>query len=409
MSDGGLLQKAIDQQSAGQDEPVFLADVESTDSKGPLSNPLSYGAGLAVLGLVVSLVVSRPSIQSDYAFLGLIPILMFALSFYLVWNAIGRKQTAAIAVAYILLAASPYLIMSLSAGEITVTDSELSDDSTTITLTIRESGAIMGSSVDSADVSITYDGSEVYSESMAFSINREDGYGKYGEIDLTVADWYDANAADDAEYVVTVDVGTSTDSMQLQSRHLQRTVDDVKGDTSGAMGTGNDCDSSKESCVIGVALRSWSGLDALGDNPPGSLPYADYTGQANLYYGSSVVIAYPLVTVVNGVAEWDSGNGEYGGGSALVGEDGSELPLPGSVESFELNTKYVPIEDWAVSDFGCYHFIIEVSQTSPWSDGSIVSHTSYYEYTEEGGESEPGEPSDNPTNEAWTKVTSCDD
>ncbi|MCS5531981.1 MAG: hypothetical protein NZ780_04140, partial [Candidatus Poseidoniales archaeon] len=90
-------------------------------------------------------------------------------------------------------------------------------------------------------------------------------------------------------------------------------------------------------------------------------------------------------------------------------EDGSELPLPGSVESFELNTKYVPIEDWAVSDFGCYHFIIEVSQTSPWSDGSIVSHTSYYEYTEEGGESEPGEPSDNPTNEAWTKVTSCDD
>ena len=68
--------------------------------------------------------------------------------------------------------------MSLSSGEITVTDSELSDDSSTITLTIRESGAIMGSSVDSAVVSITHDGTEIYSESMAFSINREDGYGK---------------------------------------------------------------------------------------------------------------------------------------------------------------------------------------------------------------------------------------
>ncbi len=403
MSDGGLLQKAIEQQSGGQEEPVFVADVEPSDSKGFLSGPIGSGAGLAVLAVLVSLVVSRPSIQSDYPFLGLVPILILVLSFYLVWNAFGRKQTAAIAVVYLLLAASPYLIMSLSAGEITVTDSELSDDSTTITLTIRESGAILGSSVDSADVSIAYDGDEVYSETMPFSINREDGYGKYGEIDLTVVDWYDGNAADNAEYVVTVDVGSSSDSMQLQSRHLQRTVDEVKGDTSGAMGTGNDCENSKDSCIIGVALRSWSGLDALGDNPPGALPYADYTVQANMYYGSSVVIAYPLVTVSNGIAQWDSGNGEYGGGSAFVGEDGSELPLPGSVESFELNTKYVPIEDWSVSDYGCYHFTVEVTQTSPWSDGTTVSHTSFYEYTEEGGET-----GGDPTNEAWTKVTNCD-
>ena len=274
MSDGGLLQKAIDQQSGGQDEPIIVADVESSDSQGFLSGPIKSGAGLAVLAIVISFVVSRPSIQSDYSFLGIIPIIIFALSFYLVWNAIGRKQTAAIAVVYLLLAASPYLVMSLSAGEITVTDSELSDDSTTITLTIRESGAIMGSSVDSADISITYDGSEVYSQSMAFSINREDGFGKYGEIDLTVADWYQGNAADNAEYVVNVDVGSSSDSMQLQSRHLQRTVDDVKGETLGAMGVGNDCEGSKDSCILGVALRSWSGLDALGDNPPGALPYA---------------------------------------------------------------------------------------------------------------------------------------
>ncbi|MEC7686681.1 MAG: hypothetical protein VYB47_03850 [Candidatus Thermoplasmatota archaeon] len=404
MSDGGLLQKAIEQQSGGQDNPVVVADVEPSNSNGLLSGPIKSGVGLAVLALVVSLIVSRPGIQSDYSFLGLVPILIFALSFYLVWNAIGRKQTAAIAVAYLLLAASPYLIMSLSAGEITVTDSELSDDSTIITLTIRESGAIMGSSVESADVSITYDESEVYSESIAFSINREDGHGKYGKIELTVSDWYQGNAADNAEYVVTVDVGSSSDSMQLQSRHLQRTVDDVKGETLGAMGVGNDCEDSKDSCILGVALRAWSGLDALGDNPPGALPYADYTLQANMYFDSSVVISYPLVTVVNGVAEWDSGNGEYGGGSALVGEDGSELPLPGSVESFELNTKYVPIDDWAVNDYGCYHYTVEVTQTSPWSDGSTFSHTSYYEYTEEGGET-----GGNPTNEAWTQVSNCDD
>jgi hypothetical protein len=406
VSDGGLLQKAIEQQSAGQEESVLVADVGSSDSKSFFSGPIGIGAGLAALALVVSFIVSRPSIQSDYAFLGLVPILIFGISFYLIWNAVGKKQTAAIAVVYLLLAASPYLVMSLSSGEITVTDSELSDDSSTITLTIRESGAIMGSSVDSAVVSITYDGTEIYSESMAFSINREDGYGKYGEITLTVADWYQGNAADNAEYVVSVDTGESSDSMLLQSRHLQRTVEDAKGETSGAMGYGNDCESSKDSCIIGVALKSWSGLDALGDNPPGPMPYADYTVQAKMYYGSSVVISYPLVTVVNGVAEWDSGNGEFGGGSALVAEDGSELPLPGSVESFELNTKYVPIDDWAVSDYGCYHFTVETTQNSPWSDGSTITHTSYYEFTEEGDGGTGDDPGE-PTSESWTKVSSC--
>ena len=412
MSNGGLLQKAMEQQSSDGGDTVIAADVTGSGGTGIMSGPAKQGAALAVIALVLSWLFSSPSLQSDFAFLGAIPLLLFAGSFYLVWNALGRKQTAAIAVAYLLLAASPYLVMSLTAGEITVTDSELSDDSSTITLTIRESGAILGSSVDSADVSITYEGSEIYSQSMQFSIDREDGFGKYGEVDLTVADWYQGNAggtaADDSEYIVTVDVGSSSDSMQLQSRHLQRTVEDAKGDTSGAMGTGNDCDDSKESCVIGVALRSWSGLDALGDNPPGALPHGDYTVQATLHYDTTVVISYPVVTVFNGLAEWDSGNGEFGGGSALVGEDGSELPLPGSVDSFELNTKYIPIEDWAVSDFGCYHFTIEVSQTSPWSDGSTVTHTSYYEYTEEGGESEPGESSENPTNEAWTSVPSCE-
>ena len=406
MSDGGLLQKAMEQQSAGQEESVLVADVGSSDSKSFFSGPIGIGAGLAALALVVSFIVSRPSIQSDYAFLGLVPILIFGFSFYLIWNAVGKKQTAAIAVVYLLLAASPYLVMSLSSGEITVTDSELSDDSSTITLTIRESGAIMGSSVDSAVVSITYDGTEIYSESMSFSINREDGYGKYGEITLTVADWYQGNAADNAEYVVSVDTGESSDSMLLQSRHLQRTVEEAKGETLGAMGYGNDCESSKDSCIIGVALKSWSGLDALGDNPPGPMPYADYTVQAKMYYGSSVVISYPLVTVVNGVAEWDSGNGEFGGGSALVAEDGSELPLPGSVESFELNTKYVPIDDWAVSDYGCYHFTVETTQNSPWSDGSTITHTSYYEFTEEGDGGTGDDPGE-PTSESWTKVSSC--
>ena len=403
MSNGGLLQKAIEQQSHDEDVAVVVADVAETGRTGVISGPMKQGAGLGIVALVISWIVSSPSIQSDYSFAGIFPILMFAGSFYLVWNAIGRKQTAAIAVVYILLAASPYVAMSLSSGEITITESELSEDATELTLTIRESGALFGSSVDSADVSISYDGDSVFDSTISFSIDREDGIGTYGEITLSIAEWYQGNAADNAAYVVSVDVGSSSDSMQLQSNHLQRTVDDVKSATAGAMGMGSECSDSKDSCILGVALKSWSGLDAMGDNPPGGLPHADYTVSATLYYDSTEAISFPTITVVNGVAEWDSNNGEYGGGSAFVGDEGSELPMPGSVDSFELNTKYIPIEDWTVSDYGCYHFTVETTQTSPWSDDSVISYTSYYEYTEEGGETDG-----NPTNEAWTSVSSCD-
>ena len=52
MSDGGLLQKAIEQQSAGSEETVLVADVGSSDSKGFFSGPIGIGAGLAALALV---------------------------------------------------------------------------------------------------------------------------------------------------------------------------------------------------------------------------------------------------------------------------------------------------------------------------------------------------------------------
>ena len=403
MSNGGLLQKAIEQQSHDDGVAVVVADMAEPGRIGMMSGPMKQGAGLGVIAFVISWIVSSPGIQSEYSFAGIFPILMFAGSFYLVWNAIGRKQTAAIAVVYVLLAASPYAAMSLSSGEITITESELSEDATEITLTIRESGALFGSSMDSADVSITYDEDSVFDSTLPFSIDREDGIGAYGEITMTIAEWYQGNAADNAAYVVTVDVDSSSDSMKLQSNHLQRTVDEAKSATAGAMGTGSECSDSKDSCIIGVALKSWSGLDAMGDNPPGGLPHADYTVSATLYYDSTEAISFPTVTVANGVAEWDSNNGEYGGGSAFVGDEGSELPMPGSVDSFELNTKYIPIEDWETREYGCYHFTVEVTQMSPWSDGSVISYTSYYEYTEEGGETDG-----NPTNEAWTSVSNCD-
>ena len=121
MSNGGLLQKAIEQQSYDEGDNVVVADVAESGGAGTTPGSMKQGAGLGVVALLLSWVVSSPGIQSDYAFAGAIPIVLFAASFYLVWNAVGRKQTAVIAVVYILLAASPYAAMSLSSGAVSYT------------------------------------------------------------------------------------------------------------------------------------------------------------------------------------------------------------------------------------------------------------------------------------------------
>jgi hypothetical protein len=330
---------------------------------------------------------------------GIIPLALFGGSFYLVWENLGRQRTAVLVVVYLLVAAVPYIAGMSFSDSITITDSELSDDSSTITLTIRGS-----SSANSADISISYADSEIFTDSVSFSINRADGFGDYGEIELTVLDWYQGNSIGSDEYVVSVTAGSSSHSFILQSVHLLRTIDDVQSSTAAAIGKAADCDSSKDSCVVGVALTAWAGLDAIGSNPPGGLPFADYTLDASLMYeGTTSAITYPTVTVVNGLAQWDSNNGEYGGGSANVGAEGSQLPLEGSVDDFDLNTKFIPIEDWSVSDYGCYEFQVSVTQAPPWGDRTAHVASSYYEFAEQGDDG-----NGNPTDEAWTLVSNCD-
>ncbi len=414
MSGGGLLEKAMGQQMSHLEESMVdevVAEAlpqSSTSSKLEFSILVKAGAGIGIIAFLLMWFLDSYTLQEivDPIPFGLIPLALFAGSFYLVWDGLGRQKTIVLVVCYLMLAAVPYIAGMTFSESITITESELSDDSSEITLTIRGS-----SPASSADVSITYGDELVYEENVPFAIDRSDANGDYGEITLSVSDWYSGNAVSKSnEYVLTVSAGSSEASFNLQSIHLQRTVDDVKSATAASIGENADCDSSKDSCVIGVALTAWAGLDAIGSNPPGGLPYADYTLDATLTHeGGAVAISYPTVTVVNGLAEWESQNGKYGGGSAYVGLEGSQLPLEGSVDDFDLNTRFVPIEDWGTNDYGCYEFTVSVTQTSPWSDGTVISYTSYYDYEEQGGDQENDPNNTNPqdTEESWTVATNC--
>ena len=125
-----------------------------------------------------------------------------------------------------------------------------------------------------------------------------------------------------------------------------------------AMGQGNDCDAGHDNCVIGVGLKAWIGLETFIGNPPAPLSHADFELTAVLSKDGATAISYPSVTVVNGEASWDSMSGQYGSGSATVGDFGSELILDGSLEDFAINMYYIPRDDWQESDYGCYEFTV---------------------------------------------------
>ena len=400
MSDGGLLQKAMDVQQPA-DEIVAVAAPE-VEKKTLIPNSLYIGTVLAVVSIISMWLYSLPSIQSDYALAIVVPIVLAGAGWFLIWDGVNRKFTEVISVTILLLLASPFISSSIFSSSLTITDSDLSSDAETITLTIRESGGFFGGSSGDADVSITYGGEKVWESVMPLSINLNDANGKYGRLVLPIEDFYSGNAADDSRYVVTVDSGSSSDSFILNSGHLARTVDTTQNLAVGAMGQGNDCSGNKDSCVIGVGLKAWVGLQTNVGNPPAPLPHANFELTATLSKDGVTAISYPTVTVINGDATWNSMNGVYGSGSAVVGDFGSEIVLDGSVEDIAINMQFIPRDEWEESDFGCYEFTVSATQMTPWSDGSVYESTTYYELAEFGG----GD--DNPdTDESWTQVSSC--
>ena len=407
MSDGGLLQKAMEQQSS--DTELVAEAVVAPPKGGPMfSNSLKLGLALALVSVVSMWIFSSPSIQSDWSFVILLPIMMGGASFWFIWNGIGRKHTEVISVVLILLLASPFLAMSVSSSSLTITDSTLSSDATTITLTIRESGGLFGSASGDADVSVSYGGEEVWTTSMPFAVNLKDGYGDYGQLVLPIVSFYSDNAADDAKYIVSIDVDGASDTYILNSAHLERTVEQVKNEALAAIGEGNDCDGGHDNCVIGVGLRTWVGLPRMSqpndpDPRPAPLVHADFEMSAVLSKDGVTAIEYPTVTVTNGEAIWDSNSGVYGSGSAEVGDFGSELSLPGSVDDFVIGMPYIPRDDWQENDYGCYEFTVTLYQSPPWGDQTAHTASKYYELVEEGGD-EDGSPD---THESWNEVSSC--
>ena len=425
MADGGLLKKAMEQKT----EDVIEADIKfESDVKGSEnvlsklgSNSMKIGLFLALIGLISGFITANPQLQQEYSLAIFIPISLLSASFFFLWNTFDRKMTGAIGVFCILLLATPYGITSLNTSSLTIVDDELSDDSSEIILKVRESGSFFGSSDGPVDITVKYDGDSVWSGEVPFSVDREDGIGNYGFLSLNVADFYSGNAVpevccnnngqpliDGIEYVIEFSLGNSDLTYMLSASSLQRTIEEVQSDAIGSIGFDNDCNNGKETCIVGIGLRSWSGLESIDSSSrPGGMAFSDYDIRATLYYenidAASISIDYPDVSVVNGEASWNSMNGIYGSGTlANVGDFGSELPLDGSIEDTTIGMKYIPVDEMEINDYGCYIFEVITSQGDTWQSMDSLTSITYYEFAE--GEVDNGQDS---TEEYWEKVNSC--
>ena len=425
MADGGLLKKAMEQKT----EDVIEADIKfESDVKGSEnvlsklgSNSMKLGLFLALIGLISGFITANPQLQQEYSLAIFIPISLLSASFFFLWNTFDRKMTGAIGVFCILLLATPYGITSINTSSLTIVDDELSDDSSEIILKVRESGSFFGSSDGPVDITVKYDGDSVWSGEVPFSVDREDGIGNYGFLSLNVADFYSGNAVpevccnnngqpliDGIEYVIEFSLGNSDLTYVLSASSLQRTIEEVQSDAIGSIGFDNDCNNGKETCIVGIGLRSWSGLESIDSSSrPGGMAFSDYDIRATLYYenidAASISIDYPDVSVVNGEASWNSMNGIYGSGTlANVGDFGSELPLDGSIEDTTIGMKYIPVDEMEINDYGCYIFEVITSQGDTWQSMDSLTSITYYEFAE--GEVDNGQDS---TEEYWEKVNSC--
>ena len=323
MSDGGLLQKAMEQQSS--DTELVADAVVAPPKGGPMfNNGLKIGLALALVSVVSMWIFSSPSIQSDWSFAILIPIVMGGASFWFIWNGIGRKHTEVISVVLILLLASPFMAMSLSSSSLTITDSTLSSDATTITLTIRESGGLLGSASGEADVSVSYAGDEVWTTSMPFAVNLKDGYGDYGQLVLPIVSFYSDNAADDAKYIVSIDVDGVSDTYILNSAHLERTVEQVSNIEKGGYVL-KDCDGDVDIILIATGSEVSLAVDsanAMSDKKVRvvSMPCTNAFDEQDQAYRDSVLTpGVKRVAIEAGVADsWYKYVGLDGGVVAMT-------------------------------------------------------------------------------------------
>ena len=416
MSEGGLLEKATGQNPSPNPAAIVSNEEATQKAAGPVEAVKSV-ALLGILPIIIfrAILVYLPMDELTVPFtsISLVMAIVFLASLVLVMWRLGLVTTTGlavsgsnavtasiVAVSYILMLLLPMVLGVFLEGELSVGQIEYSDDGETITVNILQT--TMSDRDLEAELVVLQSGSQVWSSTANVTIDSNDGE---GEFTIQVSDFYSSNALPNSPYSLKITVDGKEHTRDLTYSTIQwdssqwtgadaltRDITGVDGIARGVVKEDPDrCSGDAQNCLVGVVMSGWAGLDT-GAEYPARMPFADFTVEAVLMEGNDVAIDYPTITVANTVATWDSNGGSFGSGSGFWGDYGSEFAMGGSV--FDANFgKYVPKDEFdSAGDYGCYSFIITVSQ-----DGSSnsLSDTSYYEY------------STSNSNDIWESVSSC--
>ncbi len=422
---GGLLEKAAEKGHWTQD--AIISDEGGQNETRPAAGPVEAVKSVFLFG-VIPLIVFRailvylPFGIDELTFPGtsvsLVMAMVFLASFAFVFWRLGLVTTTGLAVSgpgalaaslvaisYLLMLLMPLLLGVFLEGELSVGQIEYSEDGETVTVKILQTS--MSDRELEAELVVLQSGSQVWSSTANVTIDSSDGE---GEITIQVSDFYSSNALPNSPYTLKVTIDgkeyvrdmtysqiiwtTSSVSPGGQWTGMEALSRDITGVDGIALGLVKEdpdrCSGDAQNCLVGVVMSGWAGLDT-GSDKPIRMPFADFSVDAVLMEGNDVAIDYPTITVVNTLATWDSNGGLFGDGSGFWGEQGSEFALDGSVLDATFG-HYVPKDEFdSAGDYGCYSFIITVSQGSETS----LSDTSYYEY------------STSNSNDIWASVSSC--
>jgi len=416
LSEGGLLEKAAEQNPSPAPD-AFMPSEGAPKVAGPVEAAKSVVLfGLFPLLIFRAILVYLPGgideLVLPFTSISLVMAIVFFASLVFVMWRLGLVTTTGLAVSgsgsvaasivvvsYLLMLLLPMVLGVFLEGELSVGQIEYSEDGESITVNILQT--TMSDRELKVELVVLQSGSQVWGSTANVTIDSSDGR---GEITIQVSEFYSSNALPNSPYTLKVTIDGKEHTRDLTYSTIQwdssqwtgadaltRDITGVDGIARGVVKEDPDrCSGDAQNCLVGVVMSGWAGLDT-GAEYPARMPFADFTVEAVLMEGNDVAIDYPTITVANTVATWDSNGGLFGSGTGYWGDYGSEFAMGGSV--FDANFgKYVPKDEFdSAGDYGCYSFIITVSQEG----SNSLSDTSYYEY------------STSNSNDIWASVSSC--
>jgi hypothetical protein len=363
---GGLLDKANaakepETEAAAEPEPVLAAEpaVEtpvakvSTSSDGASLFAQFSKPGMALGGLAFVLTwflgsYTLEDLTGPVPF-GLVVLLMFVGSFYLVWQSVDREKTVVLAVGYLLLAGVPYGAGLLNDGFVGITDVAFSEEGDELMFKVR-------GSFNSVDISIRADGAEVWSGSDDLSNDIKNFKVPITEMFAGNGELFDGKA--DVEYTIYAESSNGlTNEVPIPSKLVTREAQDA-GIRIASLQNSNNNDE-----YLGITIEALVGLinpnfqnsNGGGFQAVGLRPMnGDYTIDISVTGGDSW--SESTITVDEDTASWASQSSGIGSAttSGWFGLTGTDEDNNGVL--------YLDKADF-YDDPGCYTFTVDIVNT----------------------------------------------